>query len=319
MIPLEQVADDQRALIAAFREAGGKSFQDAESMAVARANYEKSCEANGLAKDAVASVETIEIGSGDELFRVRVYDPRAERSAQDAVVMFFHGGGWVIGSLETHDSVCRRLATLTGLPVVAVDYRLGFEHHFPAGHLDCRTAVEWVRDAAGARQWDASRIVTIGDSAGGGLATVLAFEPSMLVEGTKVVAQVLLYPVLDIENESPTYAKVEEGFPLTANSMRWFAENILADRADASDPRISPLLAVHEGDAPQVPAFVLSLGLDPLAGEALEYAERLALNGTHVELIHLPQHAHGLFTSAGKIRTGETMLERAAEFILRMS
>lgn len=319
LIDLERVAPDQREAIAAFREAGGKSFQDAESMEVARENYEKSCAANGLPRDPIAHVEDVVIGEGDERFTVRVYDNRADRDADDPVIMFFHGGGWVIGSLETHDPVCRRLATLTGLPVVAVDYRLGPEFHFPAAHLDCKRAVEWVRDQAEAGQWNPLRIATIGDSAGGGLANVLAYQPNMLVPGTKVTAQVLLYPVLDMANESAGYERIQEGFPLTANSMRWFGENFLANKADASDPRLSPLANVKEGEAPQPPAWILSLGLDPLGDEDIEYARRLALNGTYVELVHLPNHAHGLFTSAGKIKSGELMLVRAARFILEQA
>ncbi|NLT27258.1 MAG: alpha/beta hydrolase [Microbacteriaceae bacterium] len=317
LIPLDEVAADQRPLIEAFRAAGGKSFQDAESFEAVRESYEVSSAKNGLAPDEVAHVEDVEIGEGDERFAVRVYDPRESRSAEDAVLLFFHGGGWIIGSLDTHDPVCRRLATRTGLPVVAVDYRLGPEFPFPAGHLDCRRAVEWLRDEAGARGWDASRIVTVGDSAGGGLATVIAAEPSMRVEGTGFAAQVLLYPMVDVQNEAPSYERITEGFPLTAATIRWFAENLLADPADAADPRVSPLLGVEEGDAPQPPAWVLSLGLDPLGDEALDYATRIARNGTHVETVYLPNHAHGLFTAAGRIATGERMLDRAAEFILR--
>lgn len=331
-IPLSRVAADQRPLISAFRDAGSKSYQDAGSVDQSRLNYEKSSAANGLAPDAVASVEDVAVGA----FGVRVYDPRptgvsaggASGAAADPVIVFAHGGGWVIGSLDTHDSVCRRIATLTGLPVVAIDYRLGPEVPFPAGHEDCRDAVAWVRDAAPERSWDASRIVTIGDSAGGGIATALAFEPSMQVPGTSVIAQVLLYPMLDVANESPGFSRITEGVPLTADTIRWFVENYVLDASLRSDPRVSPLLAVRADSgaessaqhsaALQPPAWILSLGLDPLADEAFEYARRLALGGTHVELVHLPDHAHGLFSSAGKVRTGETMLEQAAEFILRM-
>lgn len=312
-IPLSRVAADQRTLIAAFRDAGGTSFQDADSVEQSRLNYEKSCAANGLAPDAVASVEDVAVGS----FGMRVYDPRPARDSRDPVIVFAHGGGWVIGSLETHDSVCRRIATLTGLPVVAIDYRLGPEVPFPAGHEDCRDAVEWVRDVAAERSWDASRIVTLGDSAGGGIAAVLAFESSMRVEGTQVIGQVLLYPMLDVANETAGFERITEGVPLTANTIRWFVENYVLDPDLKSDPRVSPLLAVTEEGPAQPPAWILSLGLDPLADEAIEYARRLAQSGTHVELVHLPDHAHGLFTSAGKIRTGERMLEQAADFILR--
>lgn len=314
-IPLEQVAADQRQLIAAFREGGEQSFQTAASVGVARENYEQSCAANGLPADAVARVEDVEI---DE-FRVRVYDPREDAAVLSGVVVFAHGGGWVIGSLDTHDTVCRRIATLTGMPVVAVDYRLGPEHRFPAGHLDCRRAVEWVRDEAPSRGWDAQRLVTCGDSAGGGMAAVLAADASMLVPGTTVVAQVLLYPMLDVANESPGYARIQRGFPLTADSLRWFVENYVADRADTADSRLSPLVHLREDAPAQPPAFILGLGLDPLGDEAVEYAARLTHTGTHVELLYLPHHAHGLFTSAGKIATGAQVLELAAGFMRRFA
>ncbi|MBP1327367.1 acetyl esterase [Leucobacter exalbidus] len=323
LFPIEAVAADQRELIAAFRAAGSRSFQDAGSMAASREGYERSSAANGLPRDPIASVEDVSIGQGDDQFGVRVYDPRPAGGAADtdAVILFAHGGGWIIGSLDTHDAVCRRLASLTGLPVVAIDYRLGPEHHFPAAHLDARRAVEWLRDHAGERAWNPHQIVTAGDSAGGGIATALAFEPSLLVTGTSIAAQVLLYPVVDVSAESAGYARVEEGFPLTADTMRWFAAEFLASPADASDPRVSPLLAVRAGNgtnAAQPPAWILTLGLDPLAEEGLEYAQLLAMNGTHVELTHLPAHAHGIFTSAGKIRAGEVQLARAAEFITRI-
>lgn len=319
-LPIEAVAADQREMIAAFRAAGSRSFQDAGSMTASREGYERSSAANGLPRDEVTLVEDVSIGEGSERFGVRVYDPRpaGDRAATDAVILFAHGGGWIIGSLDTHDPVCRRIATLTGLPVVAIDYRLGPEHRFPAAHDDSRAAVEWLRDEAEDRSWDATRIVTVGDSAGGGIATALAFEPSLQVTGTAVAAQVLLYPVVDVSAESAGYARVEEGFPLTADTMRWFAREFLASSDDGFDHRVSPLLAARQPEvASQPPAWIITLGHDPLAEEGLEYARLLAECGTHVELTHLPGNAHGIFTSAGKIRSGEEQLVRVAEFISR--
>lgn len=321
VLPLEAVAPDQREMIAAFRAAGSRSFQDAATMAAAREGYERSSAANGLLPDEIAHVEDVFIGEGTERFGVRVYDPRPAGAPHtaDAVILFAHGGGWIIGSLDTHDPICRRLATLTGLPVVAVDYRLGPEHRFPAAHDDSRRAIEWVLEEAGARSWNPMRIVTVGDSAGGGIATALAFEPSMQVAGTAVAAQVLLYPVVDVSAESAGYARVESGFPLTADTMRWFAREFLARPSDSFDHRVSPLLAARHPESPaQPPAWVITLGHDPLAEEGLEYARLLAARGTHVELTHLPGNAHGIFTSAGKIRSGEEQLARAAEFITRV-
>ena len=321
LVPLTEVAADQRPAIQAFRDAGAQSFQDQGSMERSRAYYETSAAANGLAPDAVALVEDVAIGVGEEQFGVRVYDPRpgARSGVAAPVIVFAHGGGWVIGSLETHDTICRRLATLTGLPVVAIDYRLGPEDRFPAAHVDSARAVAWIRDIAADRNWDPQQLITAGDSAGGGIATALAFEPSMLVEGTSVIAQVLMYPVVDLSAESAGYQRIAEGFPLTGATMRWFAENFLADQAAGADHRVSPLLAVRDAHAvAQPPAWVLTLGLDPLAEEGLEYAARLAEIGTAVELVHLPNHAHGLFTSAGKIRSGELQLESIAAFIARV-
>jgi acetyl esterase len=221
----------------------------------------------------------------------------------------------VIGSLETHDSVCRRLAHLTGLPVVAVDYRLAPEHPFPAAYLDARTAVGWLRDVAPERGWDPERIVVVGDSAGGGIAAGLAGEPTLSVDGTRMLAQVLLYPVLDLAFESIGYSRIESGFPLTADSMRWFKARFAPKPEDAAHPWASPLSNLN--DAARPPAFVVALGLDPLGAEAVEYSRRLIELGTEVELHYLPRHAHGIVTSAGRVATGERLLAEAAEFIVR--
>lgn len=340
LIPTTEVAADQRPLIEVFRENDSKSFQDAPDVATARANYEKSSAANGLTPDEVLSVRDVAVGSDDSRFHVRVYDNRSSKQPSDGVIVFFHGGGWVIGSLDTHDPVCRRLATLTGLPVVAVDYRLGPEHRFPVGHEDCVRAIEWIRDTAAENGWDANRIATIGDSAGGGLANVIAFEPRMLVDGTTVKCQVPLYPMLNVNSESPGWEQIADGFPLSAKTLRWFIDNYIEGGCGgdggslpehgargelAKDYRVSPLLLAREAAAgradkqllKQPPMLIQSLGLDPLGHEAVEYAALLAQGGTHVELVHWPHHAHGLYTSAGKVASGEAFLERSAEFIKR--
>lgn len=323
-IDINDFAVDQRAVITAFREAGSKSFQDAPDVTTARANYEKSCAANGLPADEIALVEDVTVAYDEGEFKVRVYDPRPATATADPVLVFFHGGGWVVGSLDTHDTVCRRLATLTRLPVVAVDYRLGPDTLFPAGHLDCREAVRWIRDNSQERAWDASRLVTVGDSAGGGLATVTAFLPEMRVAGTTVVAQVPLYPMLDQTDANDNWARVSTGVPLTKATLEWFLDNYVPTEL-RGDYRVSPLLLARqaargEADAAmlkQPPALILTLGHDPLAAEGLEYAGLLALGGTHVELVHIPDLAHGIFTSAAKVASGERFLERVAEFVLR--
>lgn len=254
---------------------------------------------------------------------MRVYDPRPAATCASAVLVFFHGGGWVIGDLETHDTVCRRLASLTGLPLVAVDYRLGPENMFPAGHLDCLEALRWIAANSADRLWDAARIVTVGDSAGGGLAAVCAFVPDMQTPGIKVAAQVLLYPMLDQTDAHGNWNRVQTGVPLSKGTLEWFLHNYVPAEM-RGDSRVSPLLLARgaaAGAAPdtllqQPPALILSLGHDPLAQEAIEYAGLLAMGGTRVTLDHIPDLAHGIFTSAGKVLSGEKYLERVAKFVL---
>lgn len=328
-VPLDQVAADQREVIRAFRDAGELSYQDYASLAEGRASSEQASIANGLAPDEVAHVEDVQVGE----FTVRVYDPREAGSAGtpaadaagsgtagDPVIAYAHGGGWVIGSLESHDPVCRRLATLTGLPVVAVDYRLAPEFTFPVPYTDCADALAWIRDNAAERGWSADRIIVAGDSAGGSISAGLAAVPALQVPGTTIAAQVLLYPSLDLAHETPDYERITAGFPLTAESVRWFAGQLLAGGGDANDPIASPLPYVTSlgADTPEFPpAFILALGLDPLGAEAVDYATLLTRRGTEVELVYLPHYSHGLVNTAGVVAMGEKVIAQAADFIVR--
>jgi acetyl esterase len=328
-IPLDQVAEDQRAAVRAFREAGEVSYEDAESVDALRISSAELSAAGALPPDDIASVEDVEVGE----FTVRVYDPRdlgdpsvTGAAAPSPVIFYAHGGGWVIGSIDTHDSVARRLSSGTGLPVVSVDYRLAPEYPFPVPYTDCAEALAWVRDVASDRHWDPARVVVSGDSAGGSIAAGLASVPSAQVPGTTVVAQVLLYPSLDLAHETEGYRRVTAGFQLTAASVRWFADKLFsrpADPSDADDPRASPLAWLRgQEDAgtavEQPPAFILALGLDPLGTEAVDYAAALTRCGTEVELHYLPHHAHGLVSAAGKVATGEQLLGLTNAFITRI-
>ncbi|NKX53047.1 alpha/beta hydrolase [Arthrobacter sp. E918] len=313
-MPLEQVAPDAVELIRAFRERGAAGFQDLP-LADSRAAYELGCAANGVPSEPMERVEDLYCPVDGGAIRLRHYLPRDPGTGTGrAVVLFLHGGGWVIGSLQTHDRLCRRLAAVSGLDVVAVDYRLAPEHPFPTPLEDCRAALGFVRAQAAGRGWDPHRVVVAGDSAGGNLATVLATDPGCAVEGTTLLGQLLLYPVANLLQESPSYARITEGFPLTADSMRWFRNLYLPDGDAAGDLRVSPGLrsAAELARLGAPPAFVVTVGLDPLADEGIEYAGLLARAGVPVEHHHLPRHAHGLFTSAGRIPTGARLLDRAA-------
>ena len=333
-IPLDQVAADQREAVRAFREAGEISYQHAPSIAAGRESAARASLAAALPPDDIASVTdvTVPATTVDGEFTVRIYDPATgapESAPTDRpVVLYAHGGGWVIGSLDTHDSICRRLSSLSGLPVVSVGYRLAPEHPFPVPYTDPVDALAWIRDHSsahgGSYHWNPQRVIVAGDSAGGSIAAGLASVPSMQVEGTTVIAQVLLYPSVDLAHETEAYDRVSAGFPLTADSVRWFADQLLTSREDAADPRASPLHWLRTGGpdggpvtAEQPPAFILALGLDPLGTEAVDYATALTRCGTEVELHYLPHHAHGMANAAGAVATGERIIALAAGFISR--
>ncbi|WP_249674630.1 alpha/beta hydrolase [Pseudomonas abieticivorans] len=312
-IALEQVAADAVDLVRAFRANGEVSFQDVP-LAEARANYLKACAANGVAWQPVAEVHTLEYPVAQGTAALRLYRPAG--SAGEAVtpwVLFIHGGGWVIGNLDSHDSLCRSLANQSGASVVAVDYRLAPEHRFPVPLDDCLAALRFVRDNASQLRLDLGNAVVAGDSAGGNMATVLANHPAYQVEGVAFKAQVLLYPVTDLTASHASYQRVTQGFPLTAKSMHWFREQYVPTGQDPSDARLSPLL--HSEGRVQPDLFILTVGHDPLADEGIAYAGAAASAGTAVVHHHLPRHAHGVLTSAGKIETGRRLLAEAAQFI----
>ena len=221
---------------------------------------------------------------------VRWYRP-AEGAAPDGeggtgVVVYFHGGGWVIGSVETHDPVCRDLAQRCGVPVVSVDYRLAPEHIFPAAVDDCRAAADWVWTHASQRGIDPSRIVVAGDSAGGQLATVVAQHwPS---DRPPLALQVLVYPVTDlavfpideVADAGTSLVRNGEGYVLTLETMEYFADTYLPDPSVRTHPDASPLRAESLAGLP--PALVITAEFDPLRDEGEAYAERLADAGVPV-------------------------------------
>lgn len=318
-VPLEEVAPDAAPLIRAFRESGAVSFQDVP-LDQARASYEAGCAANGLAIESLDSVETLDCAVADGVIPLRRYRPGSGGSPDPRpLVVFLHGGGWVIGSLDTHDRLCRRLAAVSGLEVLSIGYRLAPEHPFPTPLEDSRAALEFVRDRAADYGWDRRRVIVAGDSAGGNLATVLATDPGSAVDGIAIIGQVLLYPVTNLLDESDSYSRIAAGFPLTGDSMRWFRNHYLPEGQEASDLRISPGLRNHTEMSGAPATFLVTVGLDPLADEGIAYAGLLARAGAPVEHHHLPRHAHGLFTSAGVIRTGARVFERAADWLVELT
>jgi len=303
-----RTSSDARPLLATFREQGARSFH-LLSVHDARAYYEQSCAANGLRGDDVARVEDHRV---NERFTVRVYTPATSRASGPAI-LFLHGGGWVIGSLDTHDSLCRRLATGAGVPVVAVDYRLAPEHPYPAAIEDARDALRWLLNPSAAHGLHVESVVLAGDSAGAQLATSLVNAAVTSGSEAPLAAQVLLYPVTDLTMSRASYRRIEHGFPLVAETMRWFADHYLPRGVDRHAADLSPLL--HDIPVGIPPTFIVTVDHDPLADEGIDYAAALARSGTDVHHLHLAGYAHGLFTSAGVIARGEQVMDDIATFL----
>ncbi|MBK6007503.1 alpha/beta hydrolase [Ramlibacter ginsenosidimutans] len=246
----------------------------------------------------VALVRDLEARGPAGPIPLRSYRPAG--SPADAalpVLVYYHGGGWVIGDLDTHDTLCRQLANLSGCAVIAVDYRMGPEHRFPAAVDDCIAATRWVRANAAALKVDPGRLAVGGDSAGGNLAAVVALAARD--NGDLPIAfQLLIYPATDQRRGAPSHTSNGEGYLLTRDTMNYFHDHYIADPAQDLDWRASPLL--HADHARLPPAFVLTAGYDPLRDEGLQYAQKLSEAGNRAALVNFERQIHG-FILMGRV------------------
>ncbi len=249
---------------------------------------------------AVERVEDITIpGPGGDI-PARVYAD--SRAAGLPMLVYYHGGGWVVGSVESHDTACRRLARASGCLVVSVDYRLAPEHKFPAAVEDAGAALEWLAANGAALGGDPARLAVGGDSAGGNLATVVA----LLARdngGPHITAQLLIYPATDLNFERPSMSEHAEGYILTLEGMKWFWNHYLNDTREADSPLACPLRAESLAGLPR--ALVLIAEYDVLRDEGLAYAERLKAEGVPTEVIHYDDVIHAFFTMNVVPRTNE--------------
>ena len=229
---------------------------------------------------------------------LRLYRPRGcDDAAVLPVLVYFHGGGWVIGDLDTHDTLCRELANLSGCAVIAVDYRMAPEHPFPAAVSDSLAATRWVRDHASELKVDASRLAVGGDSAGGNLAAVVSIAARDSGD-LPIVFQLLIYPATDMHRSLPSHAENAQGYLLTRESMDYFVGHYMAERASYGDWRASPLLHPDLSGLP--PALVLTAGFDPLRDEGAAYAQRLTDAGNAASYVCFARQIHG-FVTCGKV------------------
>jgi acetyl esterase len=229
----------------------------------------------------VGGTETIEVGGRP----ARLYRPLA--TGLHPTLVYFHGGGFVIGDLDTHDQTCRRICRGADADVVSVDYRLGPEHPFPAAVEDCLAAVDWA--AGRLHELGGSHMLAVGgDDAGANLAAICAQERRAVVG-----AQLLVYPSTDLTGDYPSRQEYGEGYYLTTDSMVWFFRHYLAGvEGELDDPRISPLHGDLTGLAP---AVVATAELDPLRDEGEAYADKLATSGVPVERVRYDGMIHGFF------------------------
>lgn len=265
--------------------------------------------AAGGEPEPVASVEHTSVpGPGGEL-PARVYRPAGAAPGGGALV-YFYGGGWALGSLETSDAICRSLANRAGCAVVSAGYRLAPEDRFPAAVEDCYAAVAHVAATAAEFGIDPARIAVGGDSAGGNLAAVVA----LLARdrgGPALCHQLLVYPNTDFESDTPSMAENTDPRLFNDKSVRWYRDHYLAADADALDPRASPLRAASLAGLPA--ATVITAEFDPLRDQGEQYAERLRAAGVEVRARRYDGMIHGFFAMAGAFDDGRDAQQYAAQ------
>ncbi len=280
----------------------------------AREVYRNSSKALGGEKPEVAETFDLRLEtSSTTSVGLRLYRGKQlnEEAPQPAIV-FFHGGGWVIGDLETHDIPCRHLANKTSGTVIAVDYRLAPEHPFPAAANDAISATKSIIASAEKLGIDPNRVAVAGDSAGGNLAAVvaLALRDCDLPD---LRAQLLVYPATDFANTHSSVESFAEQLPLTKSSIDWFASHYVPDVTSHQDWRASPLLATDHAGLP--PAFIMTAGFDPLQDEGQAYLDALKNAGVHTKHLFLPGQIHGCFTMGGFVPASLEIIDAMVAFV----
>jgi len=258
----------------------------------------------------VEKIENHKIREGLTEIPVRVYWPKIteDEDEQDLypVIVYFHGGGWVVGKLDLYDELCSMLANRSESLVISVDYRLAPEHKFPAAMHDCYSATKWAADNAEFLEADKDTIVVAGDSAGGNLAaavSLLAKERN----GPQIAAQVLIYPVTDLTSDVSKYSK--DKFGPSKEAMEWFGREYVKHDSEMKDPLVSP----QYGDLHGLPqAIVITAECDPLRDQDLEFVKKLEQSGVKTKLMDYPGMIHGFVQLPGYFQEGKDAIEKIA-------
>jgi len=275
----------------------------------ARTEYRRRVDRLKLNADIYRTEDRSVDGPGGKI-PLRIYTPRELKPAEKLpVLVWYHGGGYVIGDLDTHDSACRVLANDADCIVVAVDYRLAPEHKFPAAVDDCEAALKWVAQHAGEIHADDKRIAVGGDSAGANLATVVSIL-AREARYTNICFQLLIYPVTAPEPESKSHYAFAEGYLLTRKTITWFFTHYVRTSRDTRDFRYAPLEADDLSSLP--PALIIVAGFDPLRDEGVEYAEALIHAGNRVRLSNYEGMIHGFYLMGGMVDAARRALTESA-------
>ena len=280
----------------------------------AREAYARSRDALQPEPMAIAEVRDLSCpGDGGDI-AMRLYRGTALQDGQpQATLVYFHGGGWVLGSIDSHEGVCREIANRANMTVISVDYRLGPEHLFPAAVDDSIASTQWIAANADTLGVDTGRLAVGGDSAGGNLAAVVALH-ARDHGGPAIKGQILIYPVTDMSLTQESHARCAEIPPIPPDTMRWFFDRYCRNEADKSDWRAAPLLAESHANLP--PALVVVGGYDPLSDEGIAYAEKMIAAGSAAEVFRMPGQIHG-FMTMNKIITEASQAHDAVEAALK--
>ena len=304
---------DAAAVYKAFQEAGRPAYETLTAPE-AREYYLNARFVSNPEPPELESDKPLSIPAPHGVLPARIYTPRKLRKTNGLApcLVFFHGGGWVIGNLDSHDVVCRMLAHEGELIVISVDYRLAPEHKFPAAADDAVTATKWVAANAAQLGIDAGHLLVGGDSAGGNLAAVVALA-ARDGDGPKLAGQVLIYPATDFAMKHPSHSEPETSILLTHSVIKWFCNHYLNGAADIDHWKASPACAKTLTGLP--PAYVLTAGADPLRDEGAEYAARLKEAGVPMTYRHFPGQFHGFFTMGKLLQQANVAVSEIAGWL----
>jgi len=304
-----ELAPDIHVLLRLAEMTGEASLVEGRTVERARAENREGAPIVAGPPRPMARVEALTIPGPAGEIPARLYVSLGGPRAPQPLLVYYHGGGWVIGDLDTHDGVCRFLAELGGCRVLSVGYRLAPEHPFPGPVEDAVAAFSWAAENAGELGADPARIAVGGDSAGGNLAAAVCLQ-ARDGRGARPAMQTLLYPVTDAAGGQASREMFAKGFLLTRNDMDWFEGHYIPDGCDHDDPRISMMRAGDVSGLP--PAYVATAGFDPLRDEGETYAMRMREAGVKVALQRHPGLIHGFANLTAISRTSRAAMYELA-------